>query len=125
MARPTDLSDVEIRDLRHLNQVIAGVGVSWILIALCANVWVTGIAFAGIGAMNILNTTAVTSARQRLAPAESLGRIVTLFRISTLGAGGIGALAGGAIAAHYGLATPMIIGGAIQLIASVIVRTRR
>ena len=104
--------------------VAGGVGAAWILVALSANIWVTGAVFAGIGAMNILNTTAMTSARHRLAPEESLGRIVTLFRISSLGAGGIGALVGGWIAEHYGLAAPMIAGGVIQLIASAGVRTR-
>lgn len=96
-------------------------GTSWGLVAVFANVWATAALVGCVGAAATLNSASLSSACQRLAPEGSLGRIVALFRICGVGAGGAGALAGGWVAAHTGLSAPLVVAATIQLTAAVTV----
>lgn len=94
---------------------------AWLAVALAANVWLTAVVFAIMGAASTLTTVAVSSARQTLAPEGSLGRIVAAFRVFGLGLAGLGALIGGALASNFGLAVPMFAAVFVQLSAAVFV----
>ena len=61
-----------------------------------------------------------TSTRQRMVPNELLGRVATASRMLAYGATPLGALAGGFIAAKYGLVAPWLVGGVLSsLVAAV------
>ncbi|NUR64014.1 MAG: MFS transporter [Catenulispora sp.] len=62
---------------------------------------------------------AVVSQRQRLVPAHLLARVSSAGIMVVWGMQPLGALAGGLIAARFGLGTPWVIGGALRLAASV------
>lgn len=93
--------------------------VAWLVVVITANFWATAGALACIGVMATLNSASLTSAEQRLAPQHSLGRVVAVFRMVGVGAGGIGAIAGGFIAQHYGLSAPMIMAAALHCVAGI------
>jgi MFS family permease len=61
---------------------------------------------------------AVVSNRQRLVPAHLRGRVSSAGTMITWGAQPLGALAGGLVAARFGLAAPWLVGGAIRLTAA-------
>lgn len=96
-------------------------GLSWLLVAIFANVWLTGVLFVIVGAVSTLTTVAVSSARQTLAPEGSLGRIVAAFRVFGLGLAGLGAIAGGAVASGFGLTATLVVAAFVQVISAVLV----
>lgn len=67
-------------------------------------------------AFGVFNVAAV-SLRHRLVPGQVLGRVIAAWRSVVLGAGAIGALAGGAIASVRGLDAPFILSGVLGLLA--------
>lgn len=93
-------------------------GIGWLALIAVPNIWLTGVVFAGIGATASLGSIAITSTRQRLAPADSLGRINSIFRLYGIGANGIGALIGGWTAASYGLTATFVLAAIVQLAAA-------
>jgi hypothetical protein len=74
------------------------------------------LAVSGAGAS--LSSVAVGSARQSLTPDGLLGRVVSAFRLFGLGAAGVGALAGGAIATLYGLTAALIMSASVLAVAA-------
>ncbi|GAA3247015.1 hypothetical protein GCM10010532_091740 [Dactylosporangium siamense] len=105
-------------------QVVATVHVmqalSWAGIALSGNVWIAALMFVTIGAGGSLSSVAVGSARQSLTPDGLIGRVVSAFRLVGVGAGGVGALAGGVIADRFGLTTPLLCTVGLQLTAAML-----
>jgi hypothetical protein len=91
---------------------------AWTGIAITANVWVAGLLLAVSGAGASLSSVAVGSARQSLTPDGLLGRVVSAFRLFGLGAAGVGALAGGAIATLYGLTAALILSASVLAVAA-------
>ncbi|PWK39197.1 putative MFS family arabinose efflux permease [Actinoplanes xinjiangensis] len=83
-------------------------GLAWAGIAAVGNVWIAGLLLAILGAGSSLSSVAVGSARQALTPDGLLGRVVSAFRLFGLGAAGVGALVGGAIATAWGLTAPLV-----------------
>ncbi|GAA3510957.1 MFS transporter [Actinocatenispora rupis] len=73
-----------------------------------------GIAVGVFGAANGLWSVVAVSTRQSLVPDRMLGRVSSAFRLVTLGAGPLGALAAGFVAHRYGLRAP--IAGAATLL---------
>lgn len=63
----------------------------------------------------------VSALRQSIVPNELLGRVHATFRVFSYGAIPLGALAGGWIAAALGLRAPYVIGGAIVLVAGLLI----
>lgn len=63
----------------------------------------------------------VSALRQSIVPNELLGRVHATFRVFSYGAIPLGALAGGSIAGGFGLRAPYIIGGAIVLVAGLLI----
>jgi MFS family permease len=70
---------------------------------------------ASSAAFALFNMTAVTM-RQRLIPAELLGRVSSLYSTVGRGAEAVGAIAGGALAAAAGIRAPMLV-GAVPIMA--------
>jgi MFS family permease len=63
----------------------------------------------------------VAALRQSIVPNEMLGRVHATFRTASYGAIPLGALAGGWIASAYGLRAPFFVGGAIVVVAGLLV----
>jgi MFS family permease len=61
------------------------------------------------------------SSRQRFTPAPLLGRVLTSHRALAWGLTPLGALAGGVVAAHWGLRAVWVLGAGIQAVSAVLV----
>jgi hypothetical protein len=73
----------------------------------------------GAGSMSAsLWNVAVVSLRQRLVPPHLLGRVSSAGIMVVWGMQPLGALAGGLVAAWFGLAVPWIVGGALRVVVS-------
>jgi MFS family permease len=68
----------------------------------------------GSGLWNI----ATISLRQRIVPDRLLGRVTSAYRMVGLGAMPLGAVTGGALARGFGLATPLVVSGALSLLGT-------
>jgi MFS family permease len=99
--------------------VIAG------LVGMLAGLSGSPVAFAA--SMFVLTLSAavvsivVASMRQAIVPNELLGRVHATFRVFSYGAIPLGALAGGWIASSFGLRAPYLIGGAIVVLAGLLI----
>jgi MFS family permease len=91
-----------------------------VLLLVAPTLWAAGVVVvitsAGFGVFDV----AVASLRQRLSPQRLLGRVVAAYRTALHGAGALGTLAGGGIAAAYGLGAPLIMSAVIGIIACVL-----
>lgn len=63
----------------------------------------------------------VSALRQSIVPNELLGRVHATFRVFSYGAIPLGALAGGWVASAFGLRAPYLIGGAIVVLAGLLI----
>lgn len=106
------LSYRQTMTVAHLLQASA-----WAGIAVAGNPWIAGCLLAVLGAGSSLSSVAVGSARQELTPDGLLGRVVASFRLFGLGAAGLGALVGGAIAHAYGLTAPLVAASVVLAVA--------
>jgi MFS family permease len=64
----------------------------------------------------------VGALRQSIVPNELLGRVHATFRVFSYGAIPVGAVAGGWLASAFGLRAPFLIGGAIVVLAGLLIR---
>lgn len=91
-----------------------------VLLLVTPTLWAAGavvvITSAGFGVFDV----AVASLRHRLSPQRLLGRVVAAYRTVLHGAGALGILAGGGIAATYGLGAPLIMSAVVGVIACLI-----
>jgi hypothetical protein len=67
-------------------------------------------------AFGVFNVAAV-SLRHRLVPEQVLGRVVAAWRTVVLGAGAIGAVAGGSVASAQGLEAPFVLSAVLGVVA--------
>lgn len=90
------------------------------LLLFAPALWAAGIVVvvtsAGFGVFDV----AVASLRHRLTPQKLVGRVVAASRTALHGAGALGALAGGGIAAAYGLGAPLIMSAVLGVLACVL-----
>jgi predicted MFS family arabinose efflux permease len=71
------------------------------------------LAFVGVSHVSVV----VMAARQKQAPPEQLGQVISAFRVIGNGPGPIGAVVGGAIAVWAGLRLPFVVAAVIILMA--------
>jgi predicted MFS family arabinose efflux permease len=95
-------------------------GLAWTGIVAAANVWVTAVLLVLAGAGGSLSSIALGSARQALTPDALLGRVVSASRLFGLGGAGLGALAGGAVAAAYGLTAALVLSASILALGAIL-----
>ncbi|NUR59870.1 MAG: MFS transporter [Catenulispora sp.] len=82
-----------------------------------------GAAIAAFGAANLAWSITAVSLRQRLVPAELLGRVAMAYQMVIGGATAAGAAAGGFVAGAFGLRAPFY-AGAVVLVAASFISTR-
>jgi predicted MFS family arabinose efflux permease len=81
-----------------------------------SNPWIIGTLLAALGSTLTLWNVASVSQRQRLTPGGMQGRASSAGMMLTWGVQPLGALAGGLVAASFGLAAPWIAAGALELV---------
>ena len=91
----------------------AGVGLTSTAVVAGALLAVSGFAF---GVWNV----AAVSLRQTLAPDRLLGRVHSAYRFLGVGSSAVGALAGGVVAAIFGLRAPFLVGAPLLVVAALI-----
>jgi len=120
-----------------LGTLVAGglrrlLGLRWVLVAV-GLIQAAGLVVAGltssrllvavglllIGAMSMVWNVVTVSLRQRLVPAELLGRVTSSYRVIGIGAMPVGAGLGGVLARGYGLHMPYLAGGLLLALATV------
>lgn len=101
--------------------MLAGLhAVAWPLIAMTGNVVAAVVAMALVGGAQTVTTAINVGLRQQLAPTELLNRVTSGFRWIVNAPTPLAALAGGLIAARWGLAAPMWIAGAVMALATLL-----
>nr|WP_162458450.1 MFS transporter [Pseudactinotalea terrae] len=99
---------------------IAAAAVTPALFLVASSRWVAAavvlVTSAGFGTFNV----ATVSLRHRLTPDDLLGRVIAASRMVILGAGAIGALAGGAAGSVLGLEAPFALAASIGLLGLVL-----
>jgi len=78
-----------------------------------------GCFIAAYGTASLMWNTTAVSLRQALVPAELLGRVSMAYQMVTMGAGALGAAAGGLLAHGFGLRAPFLAGAALLAVAAV------
>ncbi|MEV4052427.1 MFS transporter [Amycolatopsis sp. NPDC049688] len=80
-----------------------------------------GVVLISLTATVLIWNVCSQSSRQRFTPAPLLGRVLTSHRTLAWGLTPLGALAGGLVAAHYGLRAVWVMAAAIQAVSAVLV----
>jgi predicted MFS family arabinose efflux permease len=93
-------------------------GIAFVGMALTTNPLVVGMMFILISMTNMFGNVIIISLRQAIIPDHLLGRVASAYRLVVLGALPLGALFGGMIARTFSLATPMLVGGGLLIIAA-------
>lgn len=94
--------------------------IAWPMMAVATTVWVVVPALALVGAAQTMTTTTNVGLRQILVPADLLNRVIAAFRWIVNVPTPLAALAGGALAATYGLRAPLFAAGAVLTIAALV-----
>jgi len=117
------LAEHLIRWFRHRTVIvgaIAAAAVTPALLLIASSIWVAAavvlVTSAGFGTFNVANV----SLRHRLTPEYLLGRVIAASRTVVLGAGALGALAGGAVGSIFGLEAPFALAAVLGLLALII-----
>jgi MFS family permease len=98
--------------------LVSGVGY---LVMAAANGWgLAGPAFAVVGLAIGAGSVVAISLRQRLTPADLMGRVGGAWRGLVWGAAPVGALAAGGLASVWGLRLPLVLAGVLQCAVGVV-----
>ena len=100
------------RELRLAILIEAGAPAA---IALSHSGLLVGVIFVIFGAHAVIWGALLTSLRQELTPAGLRGRVESAYRLLDYGVAAPGALLGGLLATHFGLAAPFWLGAAVAL----------
>jgi MFS family permease len=113
-----------IRRLGSRTTMIAGLtaqGGAWLVIAATRQPLVAGtalaLAYVGVALVSVV----VMTTRQKQAPPELLGQVISAFRIVGNGPAPLGALAGGVVAEFAGLRAPILAAAVVALLAVLLV----
>jgi MFS family permease len=111
------------RRLGQLPSLIMAMAVTALMFAgigLAPDAVVAGVLMAGNGFSATMWNVVTISLRQRIVPADLLGRVNSVYRMLGWGLMPAGALAGGLVAHAAGLRAPYVIGGVVSAIALVV-----
>ncbi|HEX2029601.1 MAG TPA: MFS transporter [Nitriliruptorales bacterium] len=100
---------------------VVGFGAPLIVVAAWPDVLVVGAAQAVIGFASVVWNVITVSLRQTIIPDALLGRVNSVYRFLGWGSMPLGSLLGGVLAREFGLRTPFVIAGVVQLVALVVI----
>ncbi len=98
--------------------VVSGAG--YLLMASAHGWMLASAAYALIGVAVIVISVIAISLRQRVTPDHLMGRVGGAWRGIIWGAAPVGALAAGGVATLWGLKTPLVIAGAMQIVVALV-----
>ncbi len=101
-----------------------GAAAGYLLLGWAPELWVGVVALAVEAFAVAIGNVATLSLRQAVIPSELLGRVNNAFRTCVFGAGALGALLGGVLAAEVGLRQGFVVAGVLQAIAVVLIGRR-
>ncbi|MFJ8995233.1 MFS transporter, partial [Streptomyces sp. NPDC102279] len=87
---------------------------------LTHNPWIAGAMMATIGFSMSVQIVIVGALRQRLAPAEIRGRVLSASRLISLMGAPFGGILGGYLAGAISLRTPFILGGLLMVLVALL-----
>lgn len=114
----------KVRNLFGLRAAIAGSclldAAALALAGVTSDVFVAVPLLATVGATGMIWGVITISLRQRIVPAELLGRVTSSYRVVGLSAFPVGAAAGGFLAKSHGLHAPYLVAGVILAVATIV-----
>jgi len=96
---------------------VAGTAATYVGIGLAPDACAAGLMMAANGFVVTMWNVVTVSLRQRIVPAELLGRVNSVYRMLGWGLMPLGAVAGGFVAHAAGLWAPYLIGGFLSMLA--------
>jgi MFS family permease len=100
---------------------LVSMGGSYIVVAETRDPYLAVVMFAVSGFALLLWNVLTVSLRQRITPADRLGRVNSVYRLLSWGGLSVGAPIGGWLAAEYGLPSPFLAGGALLVLLAPVV----
>lgn len=95
-------------------------GVGIVVLGLFPQEPVVGVSLLVTGALSVVWNVITVSVRQRIVPAEILGRVTSVYRMVGFAAMPVGAVGAGLLANVVGLRATYVVAGAVLLVASVV-----
>ncbi|MFD6498043.1 MFS transporter, partial [Streptomyces sp. NPDC060188] len=109
---------LQVGTMRVVGMTIEGLAV--LGLGLTHNPWTAGAMMATIGFSMSVQIVIVGALRQRLAPAEIRGRVMSASRLISLMGAPFGGILGGYLAATISLRTPFILGGLLMVLVALL-----
>jgi MFS family permease len=109
---------IQVGSMRCIGMTVEGLAV--VGLGLTGNPWVAGGMMAIIGFSMSIQIVIVGSLRQRLAPAEIRGRVLSASRLISLMGAPFGGVLGGYLAGAISLRTPFIMGGLLMVLVALV-----
>jgi MFS family permease len=100
---------------------LVSMGGSYIVVAATRDPYLAVVMFAVSGFALLLWNVLTVSLRQRITPADRLGRVNSVYRLLSWGGLSVGAPIGGWLAAEYGLPSPFLAGGVLLVLLAPVV----
>ncbi|WP_437003737.1 MFS transporter [Streptomyces sp. enrichment culture] len=107
---------IQVGSMRCVGMSVEGLAV--VGLGLTRSPWVAGAMMAVIGFSMSVQIVIVGSLRQRLAPPEIRGRVLSASRLISLAGAPFGGVLGGYLAGEFGLSTPFVIGGLLMVLVA-------
>jgi MFS family permease len=95
--------------------------VAFLVIGSTKNVYITMAMLACVSFSFVLSYSLILALRQTLIPDELLGRVTSVYRFLAIGAAPLSGLLGGFLARQWGLQAPFLFGGAVTLLATIVI----
>ncbi|HEY2505656.1 MAG TPA: MFS transporter [Streptosporangiaceae bacterium] len=89
-------------------------------VGLAPDAIVVGVLFACVGYFVTMWNIVTVTLRQRIVPAELLGRVNSAYRMIGWGLIPVGGVAGGLVAADFGYRAPYLLGGIVMAVAGIV-----
>ncbi|WP_327358871.1 MFS transporter [Streptomyces sp. NBC_01304] len=109
---------LQVGSMRFLGLIVEGLAV--VGLGLTENPWVAGGMMAIVGFSMSVNIVVVGALRQRLAPPEIRGRVLSASRLISLVGAPFGGVLGGYLASEFTLRTPFIMGGLLMVLVALV-----
>ncbi|CAM5660804.1 Major facilitator superfamily (MFS) profile domain-containing protein OS=Streptomyces parvulus OX=146923 GN=Spa2297_33000 PE=4 SV=1 [Streptomyces parvulus] len=109
---------IQVGSMRCVGMTVEGLAV--VGLGLTGSPWVAGAMMATIGFSMSVQIVIVGALRQRLAPPEIRGRVMSASRLISLMGAPFGGILGGYLAAEFGLKAPFVMGGLLMVAVALV-----
>jgi MFS family permease len=109
---------IQVGSMRCIGMSVEGLAVAGL--GLTDSPWVAGAMMATIGFSMSVQIVIVGALRQRLAPAEIRGRVMSASRLISLVGAPFGGILGGYLAGEFGLRAPFVMGGLLMILVALV-----